>query len=448
MVNKAIKLGYRQTEIGVIPEDWAVTKLESIANVKTGPFGSSLHQRDYVMDGTPIITVEHLAERGVLHENLPKVSDSDKKRLNDYSLKKSDIVFSRVGSVDRNSLITDKEAGWLFSGRLLRIRLFAKNVVATYLSYYFNQESTKQRIKTVAVGQTMASLNTAILKKIDVIIPNRKEEQFAIAQVLTDTDELIGSFDRLIEKKKNIKQGTMQELLTGKKRLSGIWKTNENKKITDLGLIPEDWEVKSFNDLADKRLHWSITGGPFGSNLKASDYQQDGVRIIQLQNIGDGVFNDEYKIFTSDKKANELLSCNIYPGEIILSKMGDPVARACLVPNQYTKYLMSSDGIRLAVDKNRFSVGFVLNYINSIYFRKRAVEASTGSTRMRIGLSQLRRLLVIAPSKKEQSAIARVLTSMDLEIKGLEQTRDKYKLLKLGMMQQLLTGRIRLKCKN
>ncbi|MBU3966740.1 MAG: hypothetical protein KKG76_05085, partial [Euryarchaeota archaeon] len=115
--------GYKQTEVGVIPVDWVVKKLGVIADVKTGPFGSSLHERDYVDDGTPIITVEHLGEYGVVHENLPMVSDFDRKRLNAYALQPDDIVFSRVGSVDRNSLIKEKENGWLFSGRLLRIRL-------------------------------------------------------------------------------------------------------------------------------------------------------------------------------------------------------------------------------------------------------------------------------------------------------------------------------------
>src|SRR5690606_15513882 len=107
------------------------------------------------------------------------------------------------------------------------------------------------------------------------------------------------------------------------------------------------------------------TGGPFGSNLKASDYTENGVRIIQLQNIGDGVFNDEYRVYTSTKKADELASCNIFPGDILLSKMGDPVARATLVPPIEERYLMASDGIRLKVDEKKFDRNFILEAINS-----------------------------------------------------------------------------------
>ena len=100
-----IPAGYKRTEVELIPEDWSVYTVSSIANVRTGPFGSSLHERDYVDDGTPIITVEHLGERGISRHNLPRVSDADRLRLKSYELRAGDIVFSRVGSVDRNALI-------------------------------------------------------------------------------------------------------------------------------------------------------------------------------------------------------------------------------------------------------------------------------------------------------------------------------------------------------
>jgi len=121
-VVERVREGYKNTEVGVIPEEWEVMELCQIADVKTGPFGSALHAGDYVITGTPIITVEHLKERFITHENLPLVSEVDKGRLKSYLLKTNDIVFSRVGSVDRNAIVTEKEDNWLFSGRLLRLR--------------------------------------------------------------------------------------------------------------------------------------------------------------------------------------------------------------------------------------------------------------------------------------------------------------------------------------
>jgi type I restriction enzyme S subunit len=195
--------GYKMSEVGVIPVEWEVKKLGVVADVKTGPFGSSLHERDYVNDGTPIITVEHLGEQGVVHKNLPMVSDFDRKRLNAYALQPDDIVFSRVGSVDRNSLIKEKENGWLFSGRLLRIRLNTK----------------------------------FILKNIEVAIPPTIEEQQAIASALSDVDALITALEQLITKKRNIKQGAMQQLIIGKKRLPGFGGEWEMKKLGEIAEI-------------------------------------------------------------------------------------------------------------------------------------------------------------------------------------------------------------------
>lgn len=209
-------------------------------------------------------------------------------------------------------------------------------------------------------------------------------------------------------------------------------------KLSEVGVIPNDWEVTTFDMIADKNKKWSITGGPFGSNLKVSDYTLNGVQIVQLQNIGDGNFIDDSQIYTSEEKANELLSCNIYPNEIIISKMGDPVARACFIPNKAKRFLMASDGIRLVVNEKEFSKKFIHDYINSVYFRKRAFENSRGSTRLRIGLPELKCLLVIKPKLFEQTAIATALSDADALISSLEKLLTKKRNIKQGAMQKLL----------
>ncbi len=116
----------------------------NIATVQTGPFGSQLHKKDYVMIGTPILTVEHLGNRKITTQNLPQVNEKDVLRLSKYKLIQGDIVFSRVGSVDRCSYVSQLEDGWLFSGRCLRVRSDKNKVDPLYLYYYFSLEETKQ----------------------------------------------------------------------------------------------------------------------------------------------------------------------------------------------------------------------------------------------------------------------------------------------------------------
>jgi len=198
-----------------------------------------------------------------------------------------------------------------------------------------------------------------------------------------------------------------------------------------------DWEEIKLIDVTDKKIKWSFIGGPFGSNLKSCDYTPHGIRIIQLQNIGDAEFIDDSKIFTTEQKANELLSCNIYPDEIILSKMGDPVGRACLIPNNHSRYLMCSDGIRLVVDEQLFSKYFIYSLINSDLFRKLLDKTATGSTRKRIGLDDLKNLPMVVPKLKEQQKIADCLSSISDRITLETQKLDTLKTHKKGLMQQL-----------
>ena len=199
-----------------------------------------------------------------------------------------------------------------------------------------------------------------------------------------------------------------------------------------------EWVKKSLIDTADKKVKWSFTGGPFGSNLKASDYTSEGIRIIQLQNIGDGEFNDEYKIYTSEEKADELLSCNIYAGEIILSKMGDPVGRACIIPDNLKRCVMASDGIRLVVNETKYSKYFVYSLINSKPIREAIENKATGSTRKRIGLDELRNIELIMPkSLSEQIKIANCISSLDKSIVAQELKIEQLKQHKKGLMQGL-----------
>ena len=162
-----------------------------IASVQTGPFGSQLHQKDYVQDGTPIVTVEHLGKRKMTRQNLPCVADSDRQRLLKYTLKHGDLVFSRVGSVDRCSLVSAEEDGWLFSGRCLRVRSKTKDEVnSKFLFYFFNQESIKDYVRSIAVGATMPSINTRLLSEVPIFLPSIAA-QCEIAEVLSTLDDKI-----------------------------------------------------------------------------------------------------------------------------------------------------------------------------------------------------------------------------------------------------------------
>lgn len=159
--------------------------------IQTGPFGSQLHKEDYAVVGTPIITVEHLGENRITRQNLPLVSDRDVERLYRYRLEEGDIVFSRVGSVDRRALVRREEKGWLFSGRCLRVRPNTALVDSEFLSYYLGLPSFKDYIRGVAVGATMPSINTKILSEAPVRLPGDVTAQRRIGRLLGRLDDKI-----------------------------------------------------------------------------------------------------------------------------------------------------------------------------------------------------------------------------------------------------------------
>ncbi|MCI0374566.1 restriction endonuclease subunit S [Lacticaseibacillus paracasei] len=164
-------------------------RLGDIAEIKTGPFGSALHNSDYVSNGIPIITVEHIGDLGIVHSpDVPRVNADDYERLSAYRLKTGDIVFSRVGAVDRTAIVRDIEDGWLFSGRLLRVRPNANAVDADFLNVYFSQPRFRKHMYAIANGSTMPSINTKILASVEIELPSMQSQK-VIAWLFRQIDE-------------------------------------------------------------------------------------------------------------------------------------------------------------------------------------------------------------------------------------------------------------------
>jgi len=425
-----LKPGYVQTEIGVFPEDWNISTIGDVA-IKVGsgitPTGGNSRYKKY---GRPFVRSQNVDWGEFILDDLVFIDEDTHNEFPATELHKNDVLLNITGaSIGRSALVDDILTGGNVNQHVCIIRLNQMRVHPRFLNLLLLSAIGQRQIDSFQAGGNREGLNFAQIKTIKFPLPPTLIEQEQIAKMLNDVDTFIKSLRKLIAKKRGIRQTVIQELLTGRKHLPGF---------------TGNWELVNLGDIADPNKQWSFAGGPFGSNLKFSDYTPDGIRIIQLQNIGDGEFKDDNKVFTSIEKADELSSNNIYPGDIILSKMGDPVARACIVPPQSDRYLMSSDGIRLAVDHRRFNTYFVFTSINSPPFRRKAENASTGSTRKRIGLTELRNLELLCPELKEQTAIATILSDLDAEITTLHDRMMKIMQLKQGMMQELLTGRIRL----
>ena len=248
--------------------EWKTYKLGDVADIQTGPFGSQLHNKDYALVGSPIVTVEHLGNRHFTTQNLPLVSDTDKARLSKYILSAGDIVFSRVGSVDRCSYVSDKEIGWLFSGRCLRVRC-NREVYPLYIYYYFCLESVKQYIRNVAVGATMPSINTQIMSEIPISLPGL-EEQRRIAGILSAIDDRIENNRRINTNLELQAQALYKQWFVDfdfPNEDGKPYKSSGGKMVdSELGQIPEGWRVGTLSDLANVTMGQSPNGKSFNEN--------------------------------------------------------------------------------------------------------------------------------------------------------------------------------------
>ena len=304
--------------------------LRFLSDIQTGPFGSQLHKEDYVDDGTPIVTVEHLGNRVFTEQNLPRVSNEDKQRLSKYILKEGDIVFSRVGSVDRCSFVDSQHTGWLFSGRCLRVRPF-EEISPLFLYYFFCLESTKKFIRNIAVGATMPSINTKLMGEIEVSYPD-KQVQEKIANLLGAIDNKIELNNAINDNLEQQAQALFQELFI----------TNADP----------NWRTGTIINLG------TVIGGSTPSKAKPEYYTKNGIAWITPKDLS---INKSKFITHGENDITELglknSSATVMPEGTVLFSSRAPIgyiaiAAGNITTNQGFKSVVPNDEIGTAYSKS------------------------------------------------------------------------------------------------
>jgi len=388
----------------------------------------------YVDTGVPFLSVKDITKGYLSFEKTRYISNEEfEKSTSNAKPKRGDVIFGRVGTLGK-PLIVETDINFCIFVSLGFIRV-SESINNRYLQQWMTSDYFTKQVDSKVIGSAQKNLNVGWLRNFKIPLPPLKEQE-KIADILSTADEKIDAIASQIEMCETLKKGLLQKLLS-----EGIG--HSEFKDSELGKIPESWELIPFIELADKKVKHSFTGGPFGSDLKSEHYTKQGVRVIQLQNIGDGSFINKDFVYTSEEKAEALKTCQIYPNDIILAKMAEPVARACIMPNIEEKYLMGSDGIRLHIDKSKYDTHFILHSINFNRFRDIAVARSTGTTRLRIGLTALKKIPIIIPPLKEQKQIADILSTADEKLEVLRAKKEKYETLKKGLLQKLLSGEVR-----
>lgn len=203
---------------------------------------------------------------------------------------------------------------------------------------------------------------------------------------------------------------------------------------------PKGWKVEKLRDVVNDNS--DIVGGPFGSNLKVSDYREKGVPIIRLQNIDIGKFIEKDIKYITQDKAKELSYHSYQPRDLILAKLGDPIGKTCLVPETMQSGIVVSDVVRIRVSPKKANVKFILHALNSQYCASQLNKETFGTTRPRVNLAEIRNLNIPLPSLPFQQEFAKI--AEDIEAEKARQAESKKKLGELfnSLMQRAFTGEL------
>lgn len=431
----SIPKGYKKTDVGVIPDDWEVKILGEEGVFLT----TSSYTRSELKEYGDVACIHY----GDIHTRfhtwldcastaLPMIS-RDMVKQYPY-LKNGDLVIADA-SEDYEGLGDCVEIcnidSRLCIGGLHTIVYRAKPglFAPSYIGLLRNLEVVRNQFVSQAVGTKVYSLTNSMIGSILVPIPSLLSEQKAIAEALSDMNALIEAQKELIAKKRDIKQGTMHDLLSGHVRLPGY--ETKGWKHTDIGNIPDDWVVRELGDICDK----IIGGGTPSRNNKI--YWNGKIPWATVKDLSSFNFNSTQEYIT-EKGLRESSSTLIPAGTIILATrmlIGKPVIYNCNVAiNQDLKALF------LIKDYDKYYLSYYLNMKSN-----ELISVSSGSTVLGLSIQDLKTINLIFPFLlSEQQAIAETLSDMDNELETLEAELEKLHHMKRGMMQELLTGRIRL----
>ena len=398
-----IPKGYKQTELGIIPEDWEVRKIcEGLADVKSG---KRLPMGYYVTENRtnhPYIRVIDMYDGGVNISNLMYVPNEAYKSIEKYRIFKDDIFISVAGTLG----IVGKIPKWLDGANLTENANRLTNITCDrdYLLYYLRSPYIQNVISSEQTIGAQPKLALTRIRNFDIALPGNIREQKAIAKALSDVDDLIAALDKKIAKKRLVKQGAMQQLLTGKKRLPGFTDEWVMKKVKQLFRITRGY-VLATNKITDH------PNGDFKYPVYSSQTQNNGIMGYYSE------FLFENTITWTTDGANA--------GEVKYRQGKFYCTNVCGV-------LVSEEG---------YANECIASIINMV--AKSHVSYIGNPKLMNNVMADIE--LCIPSSIKEQQAVASILSNMNKEIAVLETLRNKYHLVKSGMMQELLTGRIRLK---
>lgn len=418
---QVIPEGFKQTEVGIIPADWEIKALKEFTELTSS---KRIFEGDYVSSGIPFYRGQEISSL-IERKDISELCFISKEKYLELSKKfgapkQGDILITAVGTLGNAFLIDSDEPFYFKDGNLIWLR----KIVGIESRYLIKQlHNQKKRILDGAVGSSQKALTMVVLKELLIPTPKVIEEQTAIANALSDVDALISELEKFIAKKQAIKTATMQQLLTGKTRLPEFALredgTPKGYKASELGEIPEDWEVCLLGEAVDflDGLRKPVKSG---DRAKISGifpyYGASGI----VDYVNDFIFDEDLILLGED--GENILSRNLPLAFRVSGKIWVNNHAHVLKPRDY------------------FDIVYLTEFLESLDYSL----LNSGTAQPKLNKQACINIKVLQPIKSEQHAIALFISDLIEEIEQLQTRLNKIRQIKQGMMQELLTGKTRL----
>lgn len=407
--------GYKQTEVGVIPEEWNIFQLCELGKFKNGINKGS----EAFGHGSPFVNLMDIFGFSSIGsgDSLDLV-DTNYAEQQTYDLRKGDVIFIRSSvkpsGVGLTAVVEEDLPKTVYSGFLIRFR-DTGTLSHGFKRHCFYEEGFRRRV----IGASSVSANTNInqdsLRRLFLAIPPTKAEQEAIAEALNDADALIESLALLLAKKRQLKQGAMQQLLTGKQRLPGF---------------SGEWEVTLLGEIIEK----FVGGGTPSRSIP--HYWGDEIPWVTVKDFA--TFNPRHSQEAITREGLQHSASHLIPKGTLITSTRMALGKAVV----YEVDVAINQDLKALFPKPVVETSYLYFWFQ--YHGQAIDELGSGSTVKGISLPDLRKIEFHLPPRPEQIAIATILSDMDADIAALEEKLAKARSLKHGMIQELLTGRIRL----
>ncbi|WP_415882608.1 restriction endonuclease subunit S [Neptuniibacter sp. QD34_54] len=419
----------------VVPDGWDEDHLSNVSTIITKGTTPTTNGYQYTASGVKFLRVENISHSGTIIENdLKFINDEANNALKRSQLQAGDLLVSIAGAIGRSAIVTEKNLPANTNQAVGIVRLIPDDVLPKYVRYSIESPSVERQISDLQAGNAQVNLNLQQLGDLRFLRPPLPEQQ-KIAAILSSVDDVIEKTQAQIDKLKDLKTGMMQELLT-----KGIGHTDF--KDSPVGRIPVGWDVQSINDFVSK------VGSGVTPKGGSKAYVEVGIPLIRSQNVyPDGLRLSDVSYITEEQH-EKMANSKLQPNDVLLNITGASIGRCYYLPDDFMEGNVNQHVCIIRLKKQIINHVYLTLILNSQFGQSQIMNLQAGGNREGLNFQQIRAIRVAIPPLQEQIKIANAVSSVDRKIAAQNNKLESVKNAKKALMQDLLTGKVRVTVDN